>query len=311
MSRLPASDRRSRGRWLRRCRPRRVAGPLVPRDRAEQPRRWPSTASRRSRPRVGRRCLACPPRRSATPRWRLRRVRSRCRLRRAPSATLRLRWPSVRRPVRRGRLGPMHQEQQGGEASQKANARGHGLLRAVGSRSRRRSRNARSTPTARSGQRLADGDAEVLPSGPVAQADRRTEALAEQHRVPIRCRPCAHCGIPDRLAQRCRRPHRDRGRRPRQPAVCRGARHRIHWCHHRAPPASWTGTRVVRDGAGAGAGRRDRPQFPNTASPVQIVLVHGLFVALFAGAGLLFRHAARKGYSARRSNWVAPHYLDG
>ena len=34
-------------------------------------------------------------------------------------------------------------------------------------------------------------------------------------------------------------------------------------------------------------------KFPNTASPVQIVLLHGLFVALFAGAGLLFRHAAR------------------
>jgi uncharacterized membrane protein (UPF0136 family) len=32
---------------------------------------------------------------------------------------------------------------------------------------------------------------------------------------------------------------------------------------------------------------------PNTASPVQIVLLHGLFVTLFAGAGLLFRHAAR------------------
>ena len=33
--------------------------------------------------------------------------------------------------------------------------------------------------------------------------------------------------------------------------------------------------------------------YPNTASPVQIVLLHGLFVALFAGSGLLFRHAAR------------------
>lgn len=32
---------------------------------------------------------------------------------------------------------------------------------------------------------------------------------------------------------------------------------------------------------------------PNTAGPVQIVLLHSLFVALFAGAGLLFRHAAR------------------
>jgi len=33
---------------------------------------------------------------------------------------------------------------------------------------------------------------------------------------------------------------------------------------------------------------------PNTASPVQIVLLHGLLVALFAGAGLLFRYAARE-----------------
>lgn len=33
---------------------------------------------------------------------------------------------------------------------------------------------------------------------------------------------------------------------------------------------------------------------PNTAGPVQIVLLHGLFVALFAGAGLLFRYAARE-----------------
>src|SRR3712207_4690975 len=31
---------------------------------------------------------------------------------------------------------------------------------------------------------------------------------------------------------------------------------------------------------------------PNTASSVQIVIVHGVFVALFAGAALLFRHAA-------------------
>ena len=33
---------------------------------------------------------------------------------------------------------------------------------------------------------------------------------------------------------------------------------------------------------------------PNTASSVQIVVVHGVFVALFAGAALLFRYAARK-----------------
>jgi len=35
-------------------------------------------------------------------------------------------------------------------------------------------------------------------------------------------------------------------------------------------------------------------KYPNTASPVQIVLLHGLFVALFTGAGLLFRYAARE-----------------
>ena len=32
---------------------------------------------------------------------------------------------------------------------------------------------------------------------------------------------------------------------------------------------------------------------PNTASSVQIVILHGVFVALFAVAALLFRHAAR------------------
>lgn len=40
-------------------------------------------------------------------------------------------------------------------------------------------------------------------------------------------------------------------------------------------------------------------KFPNTASSVQIVLLHGLFVALFAGAALLFRYAAREGFPAR------------
>ena len=32
--------------------------------------------------------------------------------------------------------------------------------------------------------------------------------------------------------------------------------------------------------------------YPNTASPAQIVVVHALLIALFAGAGWLFRHAA-------------------
>jgi hypothetical protein len=34
---------------------------------------------------------------------------------------------------------------------------------------------------------------------------------------------------------------------------------------------------------------------PNTASQLQIVILHGLLVALLAGAALLFRHAARAG----------------
>jgi hypothetical protein len=34
-------------------------------------------------------------------------------------------------------------------------------------------------------------------------------------------------------------------------------------------------------------------KYPNTAGPLQIVFLHGLFVALFAGAGLLFKYAGR------------------
>jgi hypothetical protein len=37
-------------------------------------------------------------------------------------------------------------------------------------------------------------------------------------------------------------------------------------------------------------------ELPNTASPVQIVLLHGMFVAMFSGSALLFRHAAREGF---------------
>jgi len=33
--------------------------------------------------------------------------------------------------------------------------------------------------------------------------------------------------------------------------------------------------------------------YPNTASPTAIVLLHGLFVALFAASALLFRYAAK------------------
>jgi hypothetical protein len=40
-------------------------------------------------------------------------------------------------------------------------------------------------------------------------------------------------------------------------------------------------------------------RLPNTASPVQIVILHTVLVALFAGAGVLFRHAARSGSSSR------------
>jgi hypothetical protein len=38
-------------------------------------------------------------------------------------------------------------------------------------------------------------------------------------------------------------------------------------------------------------------KYPNTASSVQILVLHGLFVALFAGAALLFRYAARERFS--------------
>jgi hypothetical protein len=40
-------------------------------------------------------------------------------------------------------------------------------------------------------------------------------------------------------------------------------------------------------------------KLPNTASSVQIVVLHGMFVALFAGAALLFRYAARRGFRLR------------
>lgn len=35
-------------------------------------------------------------------------------------------------------------------------------------------------------------------------------------------------------------------------------------------------------------------ELPNTAGPVQILILHGVLVALFSGAALLFRYAARK-----------------
>ena len=37
-------------------------------------------------------------------------------------------------------------------------------------------------------------------------------------------------------------------------------------------------------------------KLPNTASSMQIVILHAVFVALFGGAALLFRYAARKGF---------------
>ena len=40
-------------------------------------------------------------------------------------------------------------------------------------------------------------------------------------------------------------------------------------------------------------------KLPNTASSVQIVILHGVFVALFAAAALLFLCAARKGIPPR------------
>jgi uncharacterized membrane protein len=41
-------------------------------------------------------------------------------------------------------------------------------------------------------------------------------------------------------------------------------------------------------------------QYPNTARPTQILLVHGVFVGLFAGAAWLFRHSAGEQSAVRR-----------
>ena len=40
-------------------------------------------------------------------------------------------------------------------------------------------------------------------------------------------------------------------------------------------------------------------KLPNTASSAQIVILHGGFVSLFTGAALLFRYAARNGFTPR------------
>lgn len=40
-------------------------------------------------------------------------------------------------------------------------------------------------------------------------------------------------------------------------------------------------------------------KLPNTAGSVQIVILHGVLVALFVGSALLFRHAARKDLAPR------------
>lgn len=40
-------------------------------------------------------------------------------------------------------------------------------------------------------------------------------------------------------------------------------------------------------------------KLPNTAGPIQIVVLHGVFVALFGGAALLFRYAARNEFARR------------
>ena len=40
-------------------------------------------------------------------------------------------------------------------------------------------------------------------------------------------------------------------------------------------------------------------EMPNTAGSVQILILHAVFVTLFAGAALLFRYAARKGFPTR------------
>ena len=40
-------------------------------------------------------------------------------------------------------------------------------------------------------------------------------------------------------------------------------------------------------------------KLPNTASSAQILIVHGVFVAMFVAAALLFRHAARERFAPR------------
>lgn len=46
-------------------------------------------------------------------------------------------------------------------------------------------------------------------------------------------------------------------------------------------------------------------RLPNTASSMQIVGLHGVLVALFAGAALLFRHAAQKEFPRRAGPGVS------
>lgn len=41
-------------------------------------------------------------------------------------------------------------------------------------------------------------------------------------------------------------------------------------------------------------------RLPNTASPTQIVILHAVFVALFAGAAFLFRYSAQSNFAERR-----------
>jgi hypothetical protein len=69
------------------------------------------------------------------------------------------------------------------------------------------------------------------------------------------------------------------------------------YADHRAPEATWNGTRVVRDGAQSLvvivliAGMQ---QYPG-GSVVENLGSNGFFVALFVGSACLFRNAARGG----------------
>ena len=64
---------------------------------------------------------------------------------------------------------------------------------------------------------------------------------------------------------------------------------------HCALSAAWNGTRIVRDSVRSGVGRRnraDRRVGVSVSGPLELTLLNGFFVGLFAGSAWLFRRAA-------------------